>query len=107
MNLTDFILKEPDIVVAHEFGHAYGLEHLEVEYYGENLMNEGAEACDLALDASQLGTIEEQTARYGNVLGATRHRGPELLSFTDRAPEILRIMRARVAARAEAAGGSP
>ena len=107
VNLTDFILKEPDIVIAHEFGHAYGLEHLEVEYYGENLMNEGAEACDLALDTSQLDTIEEQTARYGNVLGATRYRGPELLSFTERAPEILRIMGARVAARAEAAGGSP
>ena len=107
VNLTDFLLKEPDIVVAHEFGHAYSLEHLDPDFYGENLMNPSAETCDLALNASQLDTIEEQTARYGNVLGATHYRGPELLSFTERAPEILRLMRARVAARAGAAGGSP
>ena len=93
-------------MVAHEFGHAYGLEHLKVEYYGENLMNENAAACDLSLNSSQLDTIEEQTARYGNVLDASAYRGPELLSFTDRAPEILRIMRARVAAHGLAAGGS-
>jgi hypothetical protein len=107
VNLTDFILKEPDIVVAHEFGHAYSLEHLDPDVYGENLMNPSAEACDLSLNSSQLDTIEEQTARFGNVLDPARYRGPEILSFTDRYPEILQIMRARVAAHASGSGGTP
>lgn len=106
VNLIDFLLEEPDIVAAHELGHAYGLEHLEPASYGENLMNPGADACDLSLNESQLDTIEAQTTRYGNLLFPGRHRGPELLSFVDRAPEIISIVRARVAARAAAAGAA-
>lgn len=100
VNLTDFLLPAPDIVVAHEFGHAYGLEHLEPADYGANLMNPSADECDLALNGSQLTTIEQRTAAFGNLLGMGRYRGVELLSFTDRAREILDIMRGRVATAA-------
>jgi hypothetical protein len=103
VNLTDFVLKEPDIVIAHEFGHAYSLEHLDPAIYGSNLMNPTASTCDLSLDSSQLDTIEQQTARYGNLLAGSRYDGPELLSFTHRGPEILDIVRARIAATAATA----
>jgi hypothetical protein len=110
VNLTDFILKEPDIVVAHEFGHAYGLEHVEQgrdpDYY-TNLMQPTADDCDLSLNSSQLAVIEQNTARYGDVFLSDRLRGPELVSFIDRAPEILASVRARVAARALALKGTP
>jgi hypothetical protein len=110
-NFTDFLLKEPDIVVAHEFGHAYGLAHVEQGYTGyyTNLMQPSAEDCDLSLDSSQLATIERNTARYGDLLlpGPGRATGPELVSFIHRAPEILATMRARVAARALAMRGTP
>lgn len=102
VNLTDFLLPAPDIVVAHEFGHAYGLEHLEPADYGANLMNPTANECDLALNASQLTTIEQRTAAFGNLLGVGKYHGAELLSFTDRAQEILDLMRGRVAAAASA-----
>jgi hypothetical protein len=97
VNLTDFILREPDIVIAHEFGHAYTLEHLEVSDYGANLMNPSAMACDLALNPTQLDTIERQTARYGNLLVPSKYEGVELVSLTHRAPEIIEIVRSRVA----------
>jgi hypothetical protein len=107
VNLTDFLLREPDIVVAHEFGHAYGLPHLEPgdSGYGTNLMDPDASECDLSLRSDQLTTIEQATAAYGDVLDTSRYQGPEILSFTDRAPEIMEIVRARVAARALATGG--
>ena len=107
VNVTDFVLREPDIVVAHEFGHAYTLEHVDPAVYGPNLMNPTASACDLSLDSSQLTTIEQQTARYGNLLAGSTYSGSELLSFTHRAPEILGIMRARVAAQALTVGAAP
>jgi hypothetical protein len=97
VNLTDFVLREPDIVIAHEVGHAYGLEHLDPAAYGPNLMNPTATVCDLPLNLTQLSTIEQATARYGNVLDASKYPGPEILSFTNRAPEIINIVRARVA----------
>ena len=107
VNVTDFVLKQPDIVIAHEFGHAYSLEHVDPTSYGKNLMNPVASTCDLSLDSSQLTTIEQQTARYGNLLDASQYDGPELLSFTHRAPEILNIMRARIARKALSAGAQP
>ena len=100
VNLTDFVLKQPDIVIAHEFGHAYSLEHLEPAIYGPNLMNPTASTCDLSLNSDQLNTIEQQTAKYGNLLAGSQYDGPELLSFTHRGQEILDIVRARVAQRA-------
>jgi hypothetical protein len=101
VNLTDFVLPVPDMVIAHEVGHAYGLEHLELDVYGANLMNRSPTACDLPLNSTQLSTIEQATARYGNVLDASKYDGPELLSFVHRAPEIINIVRARIARLAQ------
>ena len=101
VNLTDFVLREPDIVIAHEVGHAYGLEHLEPASYGANLMNPTATVCDLPLNSTQLSTIEQATARYGNVLDPSKYDGPGFLSFIDRAPEIINIVRARIARLAQ------
>ncbi len=97
VNATDFMLEQPDVVVAHEFGHAYGLEH--VDPPPANLMNPASGACNVPLDSSQLTTIEEAAARYGN-LTLGKYHGPAILSFTDRAPEILDIVAKRVAAAA-------
>ena len=109
VNVTDFVLPEPDVVIAHEVGHAYGLEHLQpkVSGKGDNLMNPTASVCDLPLNSSQLTTIEQETAKYGNVLDASKYDGPEFLSFTDRAPEILDIVRARIAKLALEQGVRP
>jgi hypothetical protein len=107
VNLTDFVLPEPDIVIAHEVGHAYGLEHLEPQTYGANLMNPSAAACNLPLNSSQLTTIEQATAQYGNVLDASKYDGPEFLSFVNRAPEIMDIVRARIAKHALLQGTRP
>lgn len=98
VNLVDFVLPEADIVIAHEMGHAYGLAHLEDM---SNLMNPVAEDCSMSLDLSQLSTIEKATASYGNLLDPSRYSPLQLLSFTDRAPEILRIVKDRVAKRAQ------
>jgi len=95
VNLTDFLLKEPDVVIAHEFGHAYGLEH---DQWDEgNLMYPTVNRCDQSLDSSQLSTIEQATAKYGNSLLATHDDPLAFLSFEDRAGEILDIVRQRVA----------
>lgn len=97
VNLVDFVLSQPDVVIAHELGHAYGLEHVDPADYGNNLMIPTATKCTLSLNSSQLTTIEAATARYGNVLDDASLRGLELLSFVHRAPEIMRIVAARVA----------
>jgi hypothetical protein len=102
VHLTDFVLPEPDIVIAHEVGHAYGLEHLEPSAYGANLMNPTATVCDLPLNLTQLSAIEQATAKYGTVLDPAKYHGPELLSFINRAPEIMDIMRGRIAKLARA-----
>jgi hypothetical protein len=107
VNLTDFVLPEPDIVIAHEVGHAYGLEHLEPKTYGDNLMNPSAAECDPPLNQTQLTTIEQATAQYGNVLDASKYEGSEFLSFVNRAPEIMDIMRARIAKHALLQGVRP
>ena len=108
VNLTDFVLREPDIVIAHEFGHAYGLEHLDPDTFGSNLMNPSAVRCDLPLNASQLNAIEEQTARYGNRLSGDDTNPLHMLSFTHRATEVIDILRSRVARLAAATrGGMP
>jgi hypothetical protein len=109
VNLTDFVLPEPDIVIAHEVGHAYGLEHLNpiVAEHGDNLMNPSATECDLPLNLTQLSTIEQETARYGNVLDAAKYDGTDFLSFIHRAPEIMDIMRERIAKLALAQGARP
>jgi hypothetical protein len=94
VNLVDFVLRTPDMVVAHEFGHAYGLEHLSSD--SSNLMYPTVNKCNQSLNTSQLSTIEKATAKYGNSLLATHDDPLAFLSFEDRAAEILDIVRARV-----------
>jgi hypothetical protein len=106
VNLTDFALPEPDIVIAHEVGHAYGLEHLEADLYGSNLMNPSAIRCNLPLNSDQIDTIEAQTARYGNRLDGDP-KGIEMLSFNHRAQSIIDIVRARVGKLAASEGVAP
>lgn len=48
------VLREPDIVIAHEVGHAYGLVHVADP---DDLMNTESAQCSLELDADQLATI--------------------------------------------------
>jgi hypothetical protein len=98
-NLVDFVLKEPDMVIAHELGHAYGLEHVSTDQSNKsNLMYPVAGTCQ-SLSLSQLSTIENSTARYGNSLLATYDNPLDFLSFEHRAPEILEIVRKRIAQR--------
>jgi hypothetical protein len=104
VNLVDFILRDPDVVIAHEFGHAYGLEHVDNT---DNLMNPEAVDCNQSLSSSQLSMIEKQTSLAGNLLATGRYAPHELLSFTHRAPEILSILRKRIAAHGSAPEGQP
>jgi hypothetical protein len=101
VNLIDFVLPAPDVVIAHEFGHAYGLEHTK-EGKPVTLMTQGLKECAVSLDLTQLSTIEKSTARYGNVLTASRYSPLDFLSFNHRASEITSILRDRIARRAQA-----
>jgi hypothetical protein len=94
VNLVDFVLPTPDMVIAHEFGHAYGLEHVSSDT--TNLMYPSVNRCNQSLNLSQLSTIEKATAKYGNSLLATHDDPLAFLSFEDRAAEILDIVRQRV-----------
>jgi hypothetical protein len=98
-NLIDFVLKEPDMVIAHEMGHAYGLEHTSTDTSNKsNLMYPVAGTCQ-SLNTTQLSTIEKATAKYGNSLLATYDNPLDFLSFEHRAAEILDITRKRIAQR--------
>lgn len=96
VNLLNYMMKYPDIVVAHEFGHCYGLIHTSVE---SNLMYGTALSCDESLNASQLTTIEQNTARYGNVIDLSVYKPLEFLSWNHRAPEMTRILMNRLQAK--------
>lgn len=99
VNLIDFVLSEPDMVAAHEFGHAYGLEHLEGASNQTNLMYPVVNECDQSLNSSQLTTIEQATTKYGNTLLAAHDDPLAFLSFEHRAGEILDIVRKRIGAQ--------
>jgi len=99
VNLIDFVLSEPDMVIAHEFGHAYGLEHLQSDE--TNLMYPVVNKCNQSLNQSQLTTIEKATAKYGNTLRTTHDDPLAFLSFEDRAAEIFDIVRKRIGQEAQ------
>jgi len=104
VNLVRFILRHPDIIIAHEFGHAYGLAHVDNE---RNLMNPEVVNCRQSLDPSQLSVIEKETVRSGNALLAGIYSPREFLSFTHRAPEVMGILRSRIAQHARRGGFAP
>jgi hypothetical protein len=107
VNLTDFVLPEPDVVIAHEFGHAYGLEHTQATGTDDNLMDPVASQCTASLDASQLSIVEQATARYGNVADARRYSALDFLSYVHRADEISAIVQTRLAQRRLHDGETP
>lgn len=83
------VLREPDIVIAHEVGHAYGLVHRDET---DNLMNQGTLDCRLSLNAAQLDRVEQATRRVAHA--------PAPSTGTDaRAAEIVRQVRAALRAR--------
>jgi hypothetical protein len=107
VNLTDFVLPEPDVVIAHEMGHAYGLAHIDSSVENNNLMNPVAKGCSMSLDLTQLSTIEKAAASYGDTLDPNQYDPLQFLSFTDRAPEILQIVRNRIVQHLHAEGHAP
>jgi hypothetical protein len=83
-------LENPDIVMAHEIGHTYGLVHtVDVG----NLLHQGETDCWLELNSSQLEEIRLAT-------GAIAHTGGvEALSLTTRAGEFVTAVKELLARR--------
>jgi hypothetical protein len=78
-------LSEPDVVIAHELGHTYGLAHtLEIG----NLLHQGETDCWLELSSSQLDEIRLATGAIAHVEG-----GVEAMSLTSRAGEFVGALR--------------
>jgi hypothetical protein len=74
-------LAQPDIAIAHEIGHAYGLAH--VTQTG-NLLHQGEVTCTLSLDVTQLERVRQATSAFGHEAG-----GIESYSLTSRAGEFV------------------
>lgn len=75
----------PDIVIAHEVGHAYGLVHVSDD---DNLLNQGLIDCWLSLSNDQLNVVRESTARFAHTLAL----GPDQVSLTNRAAEFVQAL---------------
>ncbi len=91
--LVKAALKYPDIVIAHEVGHAYGLIHTMTN---GNLMNQGEINCHLALSSPQLAQIDKATQRLAQTLGGGELHG---LSLSGRAPLLVRLLAKKLSAR--------
>lgn len=85
----------PDVVVAHEVGHAYGLIH--VPGSGTNLMNPSASGCSPPLDDGQLDEVAAATRAI-----AHGELGAESVSLTTRAGDFVTAVHRFVATRAGA-----
>jgi hypothetical protein len=83
--LTEEVLDSPDVVMAHEVGHAYGLLHT---LTSDNLMTQGKVACDLGLDSEQLERVRT------SLLAQAHARSAESLSLTTRTVELTAAVRA-------------
>jgi hypothetical protein len=78
------VLSAPDVAMAHELGHAYGLAHVNE---AGNLLQQGLTSCQVSLEASQLGQIQRVTSAL------TQAQGIESRSLTDRAADFVRAVR--------------
>jgi hypothetical protein len=90
--LSDFVLPAPDLVIAHEAGHAFGLEHTSSE---KTLMTQGLKDCSASLNNTQLGTID-QNPLAAAALAPLGHLPParptlEELSFQHQAGRVLAV----------------
>jgi hypothetical protein len=76
-------LEVPDVAIAHEIGHAYGLLHVPTS---GNLLNQGDIDCDLELDDTQLGRVKQAAGGVAHGLGI------ESFSLTSRAAEFVSVV---------------
>ena len=81
--MNEFLL-EPDIAIAHELGHAYGLPHVTESW---DLLHPGEIDCQQSLSTEQLERIQAATATLAYEVP------PEALSLTDRAAEFVSAVR--------------
>ncbi len=95
VKLVRSALRYPDIVIAHEVGHAFGLIHTTAM---GNLLNQGQLDCNLALSAAQIDQVEQVTRRAVHVL--PRGAG----SLTGRAHHAVAAVRAAIRRSPTAAG---
>jgi hypothetical protein len=92
MDVVHQFFSAPDVAIAHEVGHAYGLTHVPGE--GTNLMNPAVGACSLPLDEGQLEKVAAATRAIALGMDA------EAASLTDRAGEFVTALHRFVATRA-------
>jgi hypothetical protein len=78
-------LRYPDIAIAHELGHTFGLAH--VQTMG-NLLHQGDLACNLTLDDTQLAHVGTAATAAADTIDL------EALSLTTRAGEFVRAVEA-------------
>jgi len=78
----DRYLAYPDIAIAHEVGHAYGLVHTMTP---GNLLDQGDITCNLTLDTDQLGAIDQSSLTADSV-------DVESLSLTARARSFVQAV---------------
>jgi hypothetical protein len=81
-------LPEPDIPMAHELAHTYGLPHVQD---AGNLLHQGSFECTLSLTDPQLERIR-------SALAGAAGRGPGIaaLSLTNRAGDFVQAIRRRL-----------
>jgi hypothetical protein len=77
-------LVDPDIAIAHELGHAYGLPHVTE---AGNLLHPGEIACQQSLSSAQLERIQATTAALASEVDL------ESLSLTERAGDFVSAVR--------------
>jgi hypothetical protein len=82
------MLPEPDVAMAHELAHTYGLPHVQD---AGNLLHQGSFECTLSLTDPQLERIR-------SALAGAAGRGPGIaaLSLTNRAGDFVQAIRRRL-----------
>jgi len=86
---VDQYLSYPDVAIAHEVGHAYGLAHVDTS---GNPLHQGEIDCQLGLDTSQLDRIRIAAAALSDTVDL------ESLSLTSRGGALVADLRRLMAA---------